>query len=541
MDQVTELKDKGNKAISEQKFDEAIKFYSQAIELDKKNHVLYSNRSAAYAKAGKFEEAIEDADMAISLKPDWAKGHLRKGNALACIGKYNESIQALQQALMLDPTNEYINECIHQVRLQRNPEFPNPFQGPDVINKLRNDPRTRAFLDDPEYMKILNEARTNPKSLAARLTDDKLITTLDVLLNTDFSRSANERMEVDGDPEEMSTKNKEPKPKPKENNLSPEKEQALKEKNKGNDAYKKKNFEEALTHYNKAVELDPTEITYHLNIAAVYFEQKEYEKCISQCEKAIEIGRENRADFKLIAKAFTRIGHSYKKQNNWKQAKIYYEKSMSEHRTPEIKTLLSEVEKKIKEEERKAYIDPAKAEEEKELGNQKFREGDYAAAVKHYSEAILRNPDDPRYYSNRAACYTKLAAFDLGLKDCEKCVEIDPKFIKGWIRKGKILQGMQQQGKALSAYQKALELDPSNAEALEGYRSCSVAVSSNPEEVRKRAMADPEVQSILRDPAMRLILEQMQNDPKALQDHLKNPDIAAKLQKLLESGLIAIH
>lgn len=55
-------------------------------------------------------------------------------------------------------------------------------------------------------------------------------------------------------------------------------------------------------------------------------------------------------------------------------------------------------------------------------------------------------------------------------------------------------------------------------EALEGYRSCSVAVNSNPEEVRKRAMADPEIQAILRDPAMRLILEQMQSDPKALNE-----------------------
>lgn len=64
---------------------------------------------------------------------------------------------------------------------------------------------------------------------------------------------------------------------------------------------------------------------------------------------------------------------------------------------------------------------------------------------------------------------------------------------------------------------------------------------SNPEEVRKRAMNDPEVQQILTDPAMRLILEQMQNDPKALQEHLKNPDIANKIYKLIESGLIAIR
>ncbi|XP_057325987.1 stress-induced-phosphoprotein 1 [Microplitis mediator] len=539
MDQVSALKDKGNAALQEGKYEDAIKFYTEAIALDGKNHVLYSNRSAAHAKSGNYEKALEDAEKTVSLKSDWAKGYSRKGSALAYLGRLNESIAAYETGLQLDPNNAQIKESLEDLKAQKASMAANPFTSPDVFMKLRSDPRTKDLLNDPDYVKLLTELQTNPRAVGSKLQDPRVLTTLSVLLGIN-TMGEDESMDVD--PPKREEPKPAPKPQPKDDpSIPPEKREAIAEKQKGNDAYKKKDFETALSHYHKAVELDPTDITYLLNIAAVYFEQKEYQKCIEQCEKAIDIGRENRADFKLIAKAFTRIGHSYEKMSNWRQAKVYYEKSMSEHRTPEIKTILSKLEQKIKEEERKAYIDPVKAEEEKELGNQKFKDGDYAAAVKHYSEAILRNPDDAKYYSNRAACYTKLGAFDLGLKDCEKCVELDPNFVKGWVRKGKILQGMQQHRKALKAYQTALSLDPNNAEASEGYRSCSVYFDSNPEEVRKRAMADPEVQNILRDPAMRLILEQMQNDPRALQDHLKNPAIAEKLQKLLESGLVAIH
>ena len=37
-------------------------------------------------------------------------------------------------------------------------------------------------------------------------------------------------------------------------------------------------------------------MTYRNNKAAVYFEQAKYQECIDECEKAVEVGRENRIE-----------------------------------------------------------------------------------------------------------------------------------------------------------------------------------------------------------------------------------------------------
>lgn len=317
--------------------------------------------------------------------------------------------------------------------------------------------------------------------------------------------------------------------------------QALRSKEEGNTFYKQRKFEDALRCYSAAAELDPQDMTYLSNKAAVYFEQHKWDECIKECSQAIEVGRDNRADFKIIAKAYARMANAYSKKGEYEQARAFYNKSLTEHRTPDTLTKLSEVEKIIKEEERKKYINPEIALEEKNQGNKSFTAGDYPTALKHYNEAIKRNPEDAKLYSNRAACYQKLAEFQLALKDCEECIRLDPQFIKGYTRKGYALLAMKEYSRASSAFQKAMEIDPNSGEALEGYRKCTIAQNSNPEEVRKKALQDPEIQGILGDPAMRLILEQMQTDPKAVQDHLKNPEIARKIEKLIEAGLIGLR
>ncbi|CAG5133559.1 unnamed protein product [Candidula unifasciata] len=319
------------------------------------------------------------------------------------------------------------------------------------------------------------------------------------------------------------------------------KSKALQEKEKGNEAYKKRDFEAALKHYDAAFQLDPTNITVLTNKAAVYYEQGNLDECIKTCEQAVDIGRENRADFQSIAKAMARIANAYLKKNELDQALLYYNKSLSEHRAPDIVKKVQEVQQKIKERDRLAYVNPELSLQEKEKGNAAFKEGNYPVAVQHYSEAIKRNPDDAKLYSNRAACYTKLMEFALALKDSEECIKLDPTFVKGYLRKGAILLAMKEPTKATVAYQKALELDPNNAEALEGYRKALMLENEDPEAVKQKAMSNPEVQQILSDPAMQMILAQMSKDPKAAREHLKNPEVAAKIQKLMENGIVSLH
>lgn len=169
-------------------------------------------------------------------------------------------------------------------------------------------------------------------------------------------------------------------------------------------------------------------------------------------------------------------------------------------------------------------------------------------------------------YSNRAACYTKLMEFRYAVEDCDKCIKLDPKFVKGHIRKGLALNALHDNNRALRSFEEALRLDPNSSvsffecgvvvsafathrtatvrfpaatfffrvyvtcdllagldfsflqEALDGIRAASAACDQDPSKAKERAINDPEIQAILADPAMRLILEQMTQDPKAVRE-----------------------
>merc|ERR1719231_585521 len=163
-------------------------------------------------------------------------------------------------------------------------------------------------------------------------------------------------------------------------------------KAKGNDAYKAKKFDEAVTHYEAAIAELPDEMTYFNNLAAVHFEQKKYEVCIETCKKAIEVGRAARADYKIVAKSFARIGNAYKAMDKLDEAKRAYEDSLMEDRVKDVEKRLKKLQQEMKKHENEAYISPELAEQARQAGNELFKEGKFPEAISKYSEAMKRNP-----------------------------------------------------------------------------------------------------------------------------------------------------
>ncbi|KAL9634357.1 MAG: hypothetical protein Q9204_003037 [Flavoplaca sp. TL-2023a] len=580
------LKAEGNKAFAAKNFDEAIDKFSKAIELEPENHVLYSNRSGAYASLKNFDQALEDATKTTEIKPDWAKGWGRKGAALHGTGDLVGANDAFEEALKLDPANAQAKSGLAAVKRAIETEaaadgagdgglggLGNMFNDPNLIQKLASNPKTSSLLADPSFMAKLQKLKQNPNSIGEEMRDPRFLQVMSVLLGIDMSfggagdtrsgetdsgnvREAEEDIPM---PDARSSSAKpaqptkapepEPEPEPEDEEAVAKKkakEEAEAEKKLGTENYKKRQFEAAIEHYSKAWELHK-DITYLTNLSAAQFEKGDYQAAITTCEKAIEEGREVLADFKIIAKAFGRIGTSHEKLGDLPKAILNYQKSLTEHRTPDILNKLRAAEKAQIQAEKESYINPEEADKARELGNQKFKEADWPGAVEAYSEMTKRAPDDPRGYSNRAAALIKLMTFPSAVSDCDEAIKKDPNFVRAYLRKAQALFAMKEYNKCIDVCAEASVHDEGGKNAREIEQQSQKALQAQfagregetEEQTMERIQRDPDIMAILQDPVMQSILQQARDNPASLQNHMNsNAGIRSKINRLVMAGVI---
>uniref|UniRef100_A0A0A8XW52 Uncharacterized protein n=1 Tax=Arundo donax TaxID=35708 RepID=A0A0A8XW52_ARUDO len=257
-------------------------------------------------------------------------------------------------------------------------------------------------------------------------------------------------------------------------------EEAGREKEAGNDAYRKLCLKTAVHHYTRGALLDPSDISFLTNRAAAFLLMGKYRDCVRDFDEAVERGRELRADNKLIARALSRKAEAMLKlagcAEDYAPAIRALQQSLAEHYSEETLAKLVEAESARKELEEQERLDQEAADHHRERGNEFFKQKKYHEAAMHYTQAMKLNPKDPRVFSNRAQCHINLGALPQGLEDAEKCVELDPTFLKGYVRKAKVQFLMENYEIALATYIEGLRCDPNNLEVLDGLRRCAACI-----------------------------------------------------------------
>ncbi|MFB0561918.1 MAG: tetratricopeptide repeat protein [Candidatus Lokiarchaeia archaeon] len=96
---------KGNSLVERGEFEEAIKYYDKALEIDPQDIVAMANKGTALDQLGRYKEAIECFDKVLEINPKDVEALNNKGSSLIRLGKYDEALKHFDDALTISPLN----------------------------------------------------------------------------------------------------------------------------------------------------------------------------------------------------------------------------------------------------------------------------------------------------------------------------------------------------------------------------------------------------------------------------------------------------
>jgi tetratricopeptide (TPR) repeat protein len=96
---------RGYAAANEQRFQDAINDYSEALKITSEDPRIYEQRAAVEMKMNDYDKALADYSEAIKLKPNEARYYLYRSYIYETKGDIKNSMADTERALKLDPGN----------------------------------------------------------------------------------------------------------------------------------------------------------------------------------------------------------------------------------------------------------------------------------------------------------------------------------------------------------------------------------------------------------------------------------------------------
>ena len=267
---------------------------------------------------------------------------------------------------------------------------------------------------------------------------------------------------------------------------------AMREKEKGNELFKAKEFRSAIEAYTLSLKLDPDSPAVHSNRAAALMKQERWHDAIADCELALDL------DPKFF-KALMRRGAARLETGAAGDERAALDDltaaELIEPTNTEVRRLCAKarrmvtdnVERKgmkrvaIVEEdgesdedddgdtekpETKKPVDAAAAAAAKSRGNDLFKATKFADAIVAYTEALEADPSMSAALCNRSGARYQLGEYKSAEKDATAAAALDPRYTKAYHRRAAARWKLGALDDALADYDVAIGLNPGDEELL---------------------------------------------------------------------------
>jgi len=326
-----DLKEKGNALFKQKRYEDAISYYNKAIKLNPNQEVLYSNKGTCEKCLKEYKEAIRDYEKALEINPKNTKNMNRLASVYIIKGKIGDAKIMQEKALNLEPYNSTFREQMTSIEKILEDEV-----------KLEDKIKDKKFEDAEEVCKRLIEKVSDFSELKlkyiqvlienVKLTDalqyiNKEINFEDKKSNEQFDYLTALCLYYDGQYEKAK----------KQINLMKSKGNSIDTKdllnkvstiesvkNKANEIFKQKKYEEAIEEYTKILEFDPNNKKFNSLILA------NRALCYQKLNKNVEALRDSNQSIKLnpfYARGYIKRGNVYMELKMFDDARADFQKA----------------------------------------------------------------------------------------------------------------------------------------------------------------------------------------------------------------------
>ena len=158
--------------------------------------------------------------------------------------------------------------------------------------------------------------------------------------------------------------------------------------------------------------------------------------------------------------------------------------------------------------------------------------------MQHYTKAIELDGTNKVYYSNRSNALVQLQKYEDALADADRTVELDPKWSRGYGRKGVALFFLARYKQAAEAYAEGLKVEPGNASYKEELARCQAFLFAEPflkPDWAAQLQSSPMTSALMQDAKFVQKIQSVRANPMALQS-LLNSDMEITQAYIVLSG-----